>query len=224
MGLRTPTKARCLRCLRSSVSQEDDAPPPEPEPVKPPEATMPESKGKEGKAKGKGKDGKDGKGKDGKDDGKPYLVVDPNAGAGVELTATCWGMHVDEVEDEPGQPHLQAGCTITAIDGTSLLGLEDEDAVVATFGEKFKNGAIIEVDPATFDTLELPPDATHWPVSFQEDLDMLASKFALDCSISKLGAPAPSEISSFRGCLRPRSKVLQQGRGAFLASDFGGPG
>ena len=153
---------------------------------------MPESKGKEGKAKGKGKgkDGKDGKGKDGKDDGKPYLVVDPDAGAGVELTATCWGMHVDEVEDEPGQPHLQAGCTITAIDGTSLLGLEDEDAVVATFGEKFKHGAIIEVDPATFDTLELPPDATHWPVSFQEDLDMLASKFALDCSISKLGAPS----------------------------------
>jgi len=188
--------------------EEDDAPPPEPEPVKPPEATMPESKGKEGKAKGKGKgkDGKDGKGKDGKDDGKPYLVVDPNAGAGVELTATCWGMHVDEVEDEPGQPHLQAGCTITAIDGTSLLGLEDEDAVVATFGEKFKNGAIIEVDPATFDTLELPPDATHWPVSFQEDLDMLASKFALDCSISKLGL----ELAGPSVAMEPAKLELRQ--------------
>ena len=53
--------------------------------------------------------------------------MDPENGAGLELQATCWGMHVDEVEDVPGQPHLQAGCTITAIDGTSLLGLEDED-------------------------------------------------------------------------------------------------
>ena len=73
-------------------------------------------------------------------------MVDPENGAGLELQATCWGMHVDEVEDVPGQPHLQAGCTITAIDGTSLLGLEDEDAVVATFGEKFKDGVSIEVE------------------------------------------------------------------------------
>jgi hypothetical protein len=53
--------------------------------------------------------------------------VDPDLGAGVELTPTCWGMHVDLVEEKPGQPHLTAGCTITAIDGHNLLGLANED-------------------------------------------------------------------------------------------------
>lgn len=53
--------------------------------------------------------------------------MDPDLGAGVELTPTCWGMHVDLVEEKPGQPHLTAGCTITAIDGHNLLGLANED-------------------------------------------------------------------------------------------------
>lgn len=66
-----------------------------------------------------------GKGKGKKEPEKPYLRVAETAG--VELTATCWGMHVDVVDDEPGQPYLTAGCTITAIDGANLLGLEDED-------------------------------------------------------------------------------------------------
>ena len=53
--------------------------------------------------------------------------MDPDLGAGVELTPTCWGMHVDLVEEKPGQPPLTAGCTITAIDGQNLLGLANED-------------------------------------------------------------------------------------------------
>eukprot|EP00913_Durusdinium_trenchii_P024044 g22582.t1 len=167
--------------------EEDDAPPPpegetvaviEDEPV-------PEVKEGKGKA-GKGKDGK-GKGKGKSEPEKPYLVVDAELGAGVELTATCWGMHVDLVEEKPGQPHLVAGSTITAIGGHNLLGLADEDAVATAFGEHFKHEALIDVDPATFETLELPPEASTWPLSFQEDLEMLANKFAIDCSISKLG-------------------------------------
>ncbi|CAE7529856.1 Upf1 [Symbiodinium sp. CCMP2592] len=188
-----------------------------------------EGKGKESPAEdvnseGKGKDGKekDGKGKGGKgkEHEKPYLVVDPENGAGLRLLATYWGMHVDEVEDVPGQPYLQAGCTITAIDGTSLLSLEDEDAVVATFGEKFKNGVSIEVDPATFETMKLPPNAALWPVSFQEELDMLAAKFALDCSISKLCLhltgpsvamePAKLEIRQLLDIYKNRQSAEQQ--------------
>ena len=84
--------------------------------------------------KGKGEKGEKGKGKGGKgksEPEKPYLLVDPDLGAGVELTPTCWGMHVDLVEEKPGQPHLTAGCTITAIDGKNLLGLADEDRIPA---------------------------------------------------------------------------------------------
>lgn len=75
---------------------------------------------RKGKGKGKGKSEPE----------KPYLLVDPDLGAGVELTPTCWGMHVDLVEDKPGQPHLTAGCTITAIDGHNLLGLANEESLV----------------------------------------------------------------------------------------------
>lgn len=46
--------------------------------------------------------------------------------------------------------------------------------MAATFGEHFKDGALIDVDPATFETLELPHEASTWPLSFQEDLEPLA--------------------------------------------------
>ncbi|CAJ1441821.1 unnamed protein product [Effrenium voratum] len=182
--------------------EEDEAPPPEeerhlPEPEEPPQPVA-----EKGKGKGKGKD--KGKSKDKPD--KPYLVVHAEQGAGMTLTPTCWGMHVDEVEEKPGQPHVTAGCTVTAIEGTNLIGLESEDAVADTFGAKFKDGAIIEVDPATFETLDLPHDATHWPLSFHEDLEMLASKFAIDCTISKLGL----ELAGPSVAMEPAKLELQQ--------------
>ena len=48
--------------------------------------------------------------------------------------------------------------------------------MATAFGEHFKHEALIDVDPATFETLELPPEASTWPLSFQEDLEMLANK------------------------------------------------
>ena len=45
-----------------------------------------------------------------------------------------------------------------------------------TFGEHFKNQALIDVDPATFETLELPHEASTWPLSFHDDLEQLANK------------------------------------------------
>ncbi|CAE7615498.1 Upf1, partial [Symbiodinium natans] len=66
---------------------------------------------------GKGKDEKGTKGKGtGKEPEKPYMVGSEVV-AGIELMPTCWGMRLDKVEDKPGQPHLEAGSTITAIDG-----------------------------------------------------------------------------------------------------------
>jgi len=48
---------------------------------------------------------------------------------------------------------------------------------VDTFGEHFKkqqNQALIDVDPTTFETLELPHEASTWPLSFHDDLKQLA--------------------------------------------------
>jgi len=146
-----------------------------------PAAEAPQAAPEKGKGKAKGK----GKGKE-KPAG-PTLRVDADIGAGLELTPTCWGMHVDLVEDKPGQPDLTAGCTITVIDGANLLGLDNEDAVADTFGEHFKDGVSIEVDPVSFETIELPPEASTWPLSFTEDLGKMADKFAMDWKISKLG-------------------------------------
>eukprot|EP00930_Biecheleria_cincta_P067106 TRINITY_DN534_c0_g1_i2.p1 TRINITY_DN534_c0_g1~~TRINITY_DN534_c0_g1_i2.p1 ORF type:complete len:1465 (-),score=368.91 TRINITY_DN534_c0_g1_i2:53-4408(-) len=169
---------------RARESQEELPPEPErPSAVarEEPAAEAPQAASEKGKGKGKGKS----KGKE-KPAG-PCLRVDPDLGAGLELTPTCWGMHVDLVEDKPGQPDLTAGCTITVINGASLLGLENEDAVADTFGEHFKDGVSIEVDPVSFETIELPAEASTWPLSFTEDLGMMADKFAVDWKISKLG-------------------------------------
>ena len=108
-------------------------------------------------------------------------------GAGVELTATCWGMRVDSIEPEPGQPHLSQGSIITAIGGVNLLGLPSEDDVADSFGSNFKDGALIDVDPVTYEKIPLPPEASSWPLSFSEDLNMLADKFAIEHNISKMG-------------------------------------
>ena len=45
-----------------------------------------------------------------------------------------------------------------------------------TFGEHFKDQALIDVDPATFETLELPHEASTGPLSFHDDLEQLANK------------------------------------------------
>jgi len=132
--------------------------------------------------------------------------VDSDKGAGVELTPTCWGMRVDSVEEEPGQPHLSKGSTITSIGGNNLLGLDNEDAVADAFGASFKDGVEIEVDPVKFVTLDLPPDAKTWPASFMEDLGTLAGKFALDYNITRMGL----ELRGPSVAMEPAKLEMQQ--------------
>jgi len=169
-----------------------------------------------GKGKGKGKD----QGKPAEPEGpeKPYLRVHKEHGAGIELTATCWGMRVDEVEAEPGQPHLSAGCTITAIDGVNLLGLPDEDAVSETFGSKFKDGVLIDVDPVVYETIPLPPDAGTWALSFSEDLDMLAGKFAVEHSISRMGLEIRGPSAAMEPCKAELGQLLDFYKGGQSAA------
>jgi len=118
-----------------------------------------------------------------------FLRVRRGLGAGVDLEPTCWGMRVDFVENKPGQPDLVPGCTITAINGISLLGLSNEDEVYDAFERGFRDqGNIpIEVDQVAFETVELPPEAANWPPIFTEDLDSLANKFGIEQNITRMG-------------------------------------
>jgi hypothetical protein len=118
---------------------------------------------------------------------KPHLKVHPELGAGVDLVATCWGMRVDGIEAEPGQPHLTEGCTIISIGGVNLIGLPDEDAVAEAFGAGFKPDAPVQVDPVSYETVALPSQAATWPPSFTNDLDGWSGKFALEYEITRMG-------------------------------------
>eukprot|EP00929_Paragymnodinium_shiwhaense_P075401 TRINITY_DN3854_c0_g1_i1.p1 TRINITY_DN3854_c0_g1~~TRINITY_DN3854_c0_g1_i1.p1 ORF type:complete len:1545 (+),score=454.06 TRINITY_DN3854_c0_g1_i1:54-4637(+) len=171
---------------------------PEPEPEKP-------TKGK-GKGKGKAAAAEEKKATEPERPEKPHIRVHPDKGAGVELTPTCWGMRVDEVEAEPGQPHLQPGSTITKIGGVNLLGLPSEDAVADAFGEGFGDNALIDVDPVSFKTLDLPPETKNWPPSFMEDLKMCSDKFSIEYNISRMGL----EISGPSVAMDPAQEELKQ--------------
>merc|ERR1712176_1335486 len=48
-------------------------------------------------------------------------------GAGVDLHASWWGMIVDIIDDEPGQPGLRLQDVLVDINGTSLQELDSED-------------------------------------------------------------------------------------------------
>lgn len=67
-------------------------------------------------------------------------------GAGIDLRACWWGMLVDGIDDEPGQPGLQLRDTIVDVNGTSLTELDDDDCE-QRFAELFGDGAVVTVVP-----------------------------------------------------------------------------
>lgn len=74
-----------------------------------------------------------------------HLVVDPERGAGLELSPTPAGFRVDRVEEYPGQ-ELVVGETIVEIGGRVLAGL-GEDEMEDAFRELFAHGAVLLVAP-----------------------------------------------------------------------------
>lgn len=66
-------------------------------------------------------------------------------GAGIDLTATWWGMVVTGIDSEPGQPGLRVGDTITEISGTSLMELEAEDCELR-WADLFGDGCVATVE------------------------------------------------------------------------------
>merc|ERR1712060_398546 len=67
------------------------------------------------------------------------LRVDDEYGAGIDLSHTEYGYHVDAVEDFPGQD-FTSGEVIVEINDRPLTGLTEEE-IENTFGECFSNGA-----------------------------------------------------------------------------------
>lgn len=74
------------------------------------------------------------------------LKVHPDLGAGLSLRPTLWGMIVEDIEPNPGQPGLEKGDYIVEIAKKQLMGL-DEAECKQVFGTTFGNG--IEIGVAT---------------------------------------------------------------------------
>jgi len=73
------------------------------------------------------------------------LRVKPEGGAGLDLEASELGYLVEEVEQDAGQAAcLKRGSMLVAIEGTPLIGL-DEDALSEAFGQNFRDGAQVLV-------------------------------------------------------------------------------
>ncbi|CAE7625685.1 unnamed protein product, partial [Symbiodinium pilosum] len=68
------------------------------------------------------------------------------SGAGIDLTPSDRGFHIDHVEDFPGQ-EFSAGEVILAINGCPLSGLTEEE-VEDTFGANFGDGAVLVIGSA----------------------------------------------------------------------------
>jgi len=72
-----------------------------------------------------------------------FLQVTPS-GAGLSLRPTQWGMLVEEIDPDPGQPGLRVFDTIVEINGRALGG-PDTDATQDAFGLEFQHGALMHV-------------------------------------------------------------------------------
>lgn len=76
---------------------------------------------------------------------KEKLRVDPIYKAGLDMTATPYGMRIDKIKDIPGQDGLKVNDHIFTINGAKLSGQGSEKAMAEIFGANFKDGVILEV-------------------------------------------------------------------------------
>lgn len=78
---------------------------------------------------------------------REHLVVDEDAGAGIELEPVDGGLQVTEIEVFPGQPGLSVGDLIVAVDGWPLTAAAcpGDDEQNERFGKSFRRGARLDV-------------------------------------------------------------------------------
>merc|ERR1719410_759038 len=114
-------------------------------------------------------------------------------GGGIDLHASWWGMVVDGIDDEPGQPGLRLRDCLTEVNGTSLKELELEDCE-QRFADLFGDGCVVLVEPhvelAGFLTNESGIDRN----SLQADLERFAEDWGVEISIEDGTRPTTFRI------------------------------
>jgi len=112
-------------------------------------------------------------------------VEDADAGAGVDLHGSWWGMVVDAIDPEPGQPGLRLKDTIVEVAGKSLREL-DTEACEARFGDHFGDGCIIQVEPHVEAVGVLTSSSKVDVESLKADLDRFSEDWGVDIRVEEV--------------------------------------
>lgn len=152
------------------------------------------------------------------------LNVLAGVGAGLSLRPSSWGMLVEEVDAQPGQPGLVAGDYIVEISGRSLVGL-DADATKEAFGRGFGHGASIAVAQLNEDPVgrrhDRFPSSGSWPEAVEvagdpwpeaaevEPQAAIGRGWAASSPVAANGYPASRGAESAGGSEPPSSGLME---------------
>lgn len=114
------------------------------------------------------------------------LQVHSEAGAGVDLHPSWWGMVVDGIDPEPGQPGLRLRDTLVEVNGTSLMELSDQDCE-QRFLDLFGDGCNVKVEPFVQVSGILAPPAAVDKTSMQSDLERFAADYGIELRMEDAG-------------------------------------
>jgi len=108
-------------------------------------------------------------------------------GAGVDLHASWWGMVVDNIDEEPGQPGLRLRDVLVDVNGMSLRELESEDCE-QRFADLFGDGCVATVEPHVQLPGFLGGGAAVDRESLKADLARFAEDWGVEISVEDTGA------------------------------------
>lgn len=119
------------------------------------------------------------------------LKSDIEIGPGIELHACWWGMVVDGIDDDPGQPGLRLRDTIADVNGTSLGELSDDDCE-QRFAELFWDGAVVTVVPYVQTVGVLHTQNSVDRKSLNSDLDGFAAYWGVELRCEEISSGGTS--------------------------------
>eukprot|EP00929_Paragymnodinium_shiwhaense_P102289 TRINITY_DN65492_c0_g1_i1.p1 TRINITY_DN65492_c0_g1~~TRINITY_DN65492_c0_g1_i1.p1 ORF type:complete len:932 (+),score=350.74 TRINITY_DN65492_c0_g1_i1:100-2895(+) len=147
------------------------------------------------------------------------LKAHREVGAGIDLHASWWGMLVEAIDDEPGQPGLRLKDTITSVNGTSLQELAEEDCE-QRFADLFGDGAAVTVEPYVEANGFLTANGDLDKGSLQADLERFAADWGVELAFTEANSNAASLRITMEGAQSAikAAKTELEGLMAFYAS------
>lgn len=112
-------------------------------------------------------------------------------GAGIDLHACWWGMLVDGIDEQPGQPGLRVRDTIIDVSGTSLRELEEEDAE-QRFADLFGDGSVVTVVPYVEAVGVLHSEAVVDRDSLKADLERFSQDWGVELKFEEISSGGQS--------------------------------